>query len=63
MNDNKFDAGSFWAGAFLAVIVMAMMLSFVIDRLIITPEACFYAEDLCYPEYENGKWSIVEGER
>lgn len=63
MKDSKFDSESFYAGVFFGIVFMALMLALVVDRLIITPEACYYAEDLCYPEYENGRWAIIEGER
>jgi hypothetical protein len=61
--NTKFDFPSFWAGIFVAILFFALTLSLVVDRLTIVPNACQYAEDLCYSEYENGKWTIVEGER
>lgn len=66
--EDHFDGPSFFAGVFIAIIGLMLILVVMSavdgdDYLIGVPEACQYAEDLCYPEYENGRWSIVEGER
>lgn len=67
-NKQHFDGPSFWAGTYLGIVLTAILILLMsaFDGYQYTtgvPDACQYAEDLCYPEYENGKWSIVEGER
>jgi hypothetical protein len=66
--NNGFDSASFWAGTFVGILFLALVMLFVsavdgYDYRIGISEACQYAEDLCYPEYEDGRWSIVQGER
>lgn len=66
--DGHFDTPSFWAGMFAGILGILILIAILFgiagqDYLIPVPEACQYAEDLCYPEYDGEHWSIVEGER
>ena len=42
--------------------LLALFIGYGVLRLADVIPHCPY-EDSCYPEYENGEWHIVEGER
>ena len=69
MNEkSSLDMPSFWTGVFVTILFFTVVIvMFTIDdiaagrKYIVVPNCP--AEDSCYPEYFQGEWYIIEGER
>jgi hypothetical protein len=62
---NKFDFPSFWAGLFIGMLLLPIIVGLyrlADDYSVIAIPNC-PTEDSCYADYTNGRWSIIEGER